>query len=145
MLDLGAPVVRALVRALESIKFRPDRALQNLANTQKDSTATQRECELSTRRSQINAPRLTWPLVKSHTVRLGIRFFDFRPGYNFYDVIKPEKREIRHQHALVPGEEYAAFLREILDFLVRNPNEIVLVEVCWGSISCILHSERLRG
>lgn len=40
MLDLGTPVVRALIRALEKVSFRPERALQNLANTQKDDTAT---------------------------------------------------------------------------------------------------------
>ena len=40
MLDLGTPIVRTLVRALEKISFRPERALQNLANTQKDDTAT---------------------------------------------------------------------------------------------------------
>lgn len=44
LLDLGTPVVRAMVRALQKIKFKPERALQNLANTQKDDTATLREC-----------------------------------------------------------------------------------------------------
>lgn len=62
-------------------------------------------------------------------MRLGVRFFDFRPGYNFYDAIHAEKKEIRHQHALVPGEKYVTFLANILSFLDRNPKEIVFVEL----------------
>lgn len=69
---------------------------------------------------------------RKHThgaVRLGVRFFDFRPGYNFYDAVKAEKKEIRHQHAIVPGEEYVSFLTSILRFLAKNRCEIVLVEL----------------
>lgn len=62
-------------------------------------------------------------------MRLGVRFFDFRPGYNFYDCIDAKPKEIRHQHALVPGETYLSFLISILSFLARNPKEIVVVEL----------------
>ena len=58
-----------------------------------------------------------------------MRFFDFRPGYNFYDCIEAKPKEIRHQHALVPGETYLSFLSAILAFLSRNPKEIAVVEL----------------
>ena len=43
--------------------------------------------------------------------------------------MKAEKKEIRHQHAIVPGEEYISFLTSILRFLAKNAHEVVLVEL----------------
>ena len=68
----------------------PRRALINLSNTQKDTIAMQ--------------------------LQLGIRFFDFRPGYN----LDGKERVLRHQHNFVPGYGFDAFLNDVLAFLVTS-------------------------
>ncbi|SDA03124.1 BZ3500_MvSof-1268-A1-R1_Chr11-1g03316 [Microbotryum saponariae] len=100
---LASPVVRTLVDILESIRLSPNRALANIAMTQKDSFVNQ--------------------------LRIGVRFFDFRPGFCFHDVIHTKKGELYHQHAIVPGESYKQFLLDILNFLATHPKEIVVVEL----------------
>jgi predicted phosphodiesterase len=62
---------------------------------------------------------------------LGIRYFDFRPGY-CYGPLKniPEfKNKIFHQHAFIPGYSYCKFLCDILNWLVAHPSEIVVVNL----------------
>lgn len=62
---------------------------------------------------------------------LGIRYFDFRPGY-CYGSLKsiPEfKDKIFHQHAFIPGYPYCDFLCDILNWLAVHPAEIVVVSL----------------
>ena len=62
---------------------------------------------------------------------LGIRYFDFRPGY-CYGSLKniPEfKNKILQQHAFVPGYLYYDFLCDILKWLAAHPAEIVVVSL----------------
>lgn len=62
---------------------------------------------------------------------LGIRYFDFRPGY-CYGSLKsiPEfKDKILHQHGFVPGYPYYDFLCDILKWLSEHPSEIVVVNL----------------
>ncbi|MFC6635245.1 hypothetical protein [Microbulbifer taiwanensis] len=56
---------------------------------------------------------------------LGIRYFDFRPGYcvPFYE------GGIYHQHALIPGYPYNSFLRDVLGWLEAHPSEIVVLNI----------------
>lgn len=73
-----------LKQALEDIKLRPERIINNIALTQKDSFASQ--------------------------LHIGVRFFDFRPGFCFHDVIHARKGVIHHQHAMVPGPSALALI-----------------------------------
>jgi len=80
-------------------------AVQNIAITQKDTISTM--------------------------LALGIRFFDFRPGY-LYGPIQDDlttPNVLYHQHAVIPGLAYSAFLSEVFTFLVANPGEIVVVDL----------------
>jgi hypothetical protein len=75
------------------------RALINAAYTQKDDITTQ--------------------------LRLGARYFDFRPGYN----VDLSRDQLRHQHALVPGYEFTRFLADVVGFLRSHPHEVVVVNI----------------
>ena len=62
---------------------------------------------------------------------LGIRYFDFRPGY-CYGPIKniPEfKNKIFHQHGFIPGFPYYDFLCNILKWLEVHPAEFVVINL----------------
>lgn len=64
-------------------------------------------------------------------LNLGIRYFDFRPGY-CYGHLKhtPEfKDQILHQHGFVPGYSYYDFLCDILKWLAGHNKEIVVVNL----------------
>ncbi|GAA6017840.1 hypothetical protein JCM10207_003471 [Rhodosporidiobolus poonsookiae] len=100
---LALPFVRFLLGLLESFGMGAERMLSNLSMTQKDSIRAQLE--------------------------MGIRFFDFRPGYSLYDIVDEVKGPLRHQHAIVPGVSYEFFLIDVLAFLADNPGEIVVVEL----------------
>ena len=56
---------------------------------------------------------------------LGIRYFDFRPGY-CYKNLAPG---IYHQHNFIPGYSYENFLTDILNWLKNHPSEIVVVSL----------------
>ena len=58
-------------------------------------------------------------------LNLGVRYFDFRPGYT-YDNIAPG---IYHQHNFIPGYDYPGFLCDVLTWLWGNPSEIVVVSL----------------
>lgn len=73
------------------------RALTNLAVTQKDNITTMLD--------------------------LGVRYFDFRPGYCYPRL----NDELYHQHNFIPGYPYASFLNDVLNWLQAHPNEIVVV------------------
>ncbi|KAK4046946.1 hypothetical protein OIV83_005737 [Microbotryomycetes sp. JL201] len=101
--NIASPVVRGLVDLLESFKLSPNRVLSNMALTQKDTIESQ--------------------------LGIGVRFFDFRPGWCFHDVIHTRREKLYHQHAIVPGCTYESFLTSILEFLATHPREIVVIEL----------------
>lgn len=70
---LEAPTVKYIVKFLEKVKLSPERVINNIALTQKDSFMDQ--------------------------LKIGVRFFDFRPGYCFHNVIKGgvDKGPLHHQ------------------------------------------------
>jgi len=58
---------------------------------------------------------------------IGTRYFDFRPG-TMHPSLKAFAPGMRyHQHGLIPGYPYVAFLEEVLRWLDANPGEIVVV------------------
>ncbi|KAG9039980.1 hypothetical protein FRB95_004452 [Tulasnella sp. JGI-2019a] len=103
IMAIANPAAHILIKVLETFKYRPDAELDNLANTQKDPFPNQ--------------------------LRMGVRYFDVRPGYCFYDVINLKKGELHHQHSFVPGAAYIDFLTNVLEFLDEHPQEIVFAEI----------------
>ena len=75
------------------------RILRNVAFTQKDSISTM--------------------------LGLGVRYFDFRPGYT----AGTSDRTLYHQHKVLPGLSYLVFLNTILAWLKANPSEVVVVSL----------------
>lgn len=57
-------------------------------------------------------------------LRLGARYFDFRPGENM-----ATGGGLYAQHALIQGGRYEDFVRQVVSFLDDHPGEIVLVEL----------------
>jgi hypothetical protein len=62
---------------------------------------------------------------------LGIRYFDFRPGYCYggFKDLPRFKNKIFHQHGFIPGYSFYNFLCDILKWLVAHPSEIVVVNL----------------
>lgn len=60
-------------------------------------------------------------------LNLGIRYFDFRPGYCAGGQVTPTA--LYHQHAIVPGYPYINFLEDVLTWLNAHPTEIVVVNL----------------
>ncbi|WP_221391586.1 hypothetical protein [Dyadobacter sp. NIV53] len=58
-------------------------------------------------------------------LNLGIRYFDFRPGYCTTD--QGATGPLYHQHNFIPGYAFAPFLNDILSYLGQHPSEIVVV------------------
>ena len=58
-------------------------------------------------------------------MNLGVRYFDFRPGYTYDNVIKG----IFHEHSFIPGANFSLFLSEVLDWLAANPKEFVIINL----------------
>jgi hypothetical protein len=80
--------------------FAP-RAISNLSMTQKDDVRTMLD--------------------------IGTRYFDFRPG-TMHPSLKSFSPGVRyHQHGVVPGYPYIAFLEDVLRWLGENPGEIVVI------------------
>jgi hypothetical protein len=73
------------------------RAVINLAFTQKDTITTM--------------------------LNLGVRYFDFRPGYYYGNI----SSGICHQHNFIPGYPYQSFLNDVLTWLQAHPREIIVV------------------
>jgi len=61
----------------------------------------------------------------TNMLNLGVRYFDFRPGYT-YDNITPG---IYHEHNFIPGYDYPSFLNDVLTWLASNPKEFVVVNL----------------
>lgn len=57
-------------------------------------------------------------------LNLGVRYFDFRPGYGYPGM---NDGNLYHQHAVIPGYAYSNFLNDVLNFLKSHSNEIVVV------------------
>ncbi len=57
-------------------------------------------------------------------LNLGVRFFDFRPGYCVWG-----GSGIYHQHTCIPGYAYQNFLDDVLHWLTAHPGEIVVVSL----------------
>jgi hypothetical protein len=62
---------------------------------------------------------------------LGVRYFDFRPGYCYWSLREvPELgNKIFHQHSFIPGHLFYDFLCDILKWLATHPAEIVVVNL----------------
>ncbi|KAI8454583.1 PLC-like phosphodiesterase, partial [Phakopsora pachyrhizi] len=103
LIDHGISFVKVLTKLLKGLNIEIERAICNISNTQKDNFSNQ--------------------------LLLGVRFFDFRPGYCFHDCVNGERGKIHHQHACVPGYEYVSALVETLCFLADHPSEIVIYEL----------------
>lgn len=63
---------------------------------------------------------------------IGARYFEFRPAY-LHDNFRINNN-IYFQHACIPGIEYGKFLSEVVDFLINNPDEIVVVNHRWDGV-----------
>jgi hypothetical protein len=64
-------------------------------------------------------------------LNLGIRYFDFRPGYCFLPLrAVPELgNNIFHQHGFIPGHKFYDFLCDIFKWLAMHPEEIVILNL----------------
>ncbi|KAA6438428.1 hypothetical protein FEM33_17220 [Dyadobacter flavalbus] len=61
----------------------------------------------------------------STMLNLGIRYFDFRPGYCATD--QGATGPLYHQHNFIPGYPFSSFLNDILSYLGQHPSEVVVV------------------
>jgi len=59
---------------------------------------------------------------------LGVRYFDFRPGY-CAPSIRNGDDNIYHQHTCIPGVLYSDFMTDVFTWLTTHPNEIVVVSL----------------
>lgn len=62
-------------------------------------------------------------------LQMGVRYFDFRPGYCIPSITKvnPQLNGIYHQHTIIPFAPFENFMEEIFTWLLGNPSEIVVV------------------
>jgi hypothetical protein len=89
--------------------FAPN-IIQGLAITQKDSLATILSC--------------------------GARYFEFRPAHlpNILRPLEPIPDVLYFMHGPIPGMRYDQFLAGVIEFLIKNPGEIVVVQLRFDSI-----------
>lgn len=66
--------------------------------------------------TQVNPPAIA--------LDMGVRYFDFRPGYCCEGV---PLSGIYHQHAFIPGATYQDFLEGVFGWLLNNPSEVVVI------------------
>lgn len=76
-------------------------AITNLAVTQKDDITTM--------------------------LKLGCRYFDFRPGM-VPPALQVVADDIYHIHTMIPGYTFSSFLTDVLSWLEANPTEIVVID-----------------
>jgi hypothetical protein len=88
------------------VKLVAPNIVYGLAMTQKDSTTT--------------------------LLAIGARYFEFRPAY-LHDNFRINNN-VYFQHACIPGIEYGKFLSEVVDFLINNPDEIVVINHRWDGV-----------
>lgn len=69
-------------------------------------------------------------------LRLGARYFEFRPAHLHNAVASrgalPDR--LYFQHSAIPGMAYDAFLKEVVGFLRAHPAEIVVVQLRWDGV-----------
>lgn len=98
----GGAAVSVIVNAVLKLEKPAIKLVQDLAVTQKDAV--------------------------SRMLDLGVRYFDFRPGYCVSEMgIGPSNATIFHQHAVIPGVGYQVFLTDAFKWLKAHPGEIVVV------------------
>lgn len=56
-------------------------------------------------------------------LNMGVRFFDFRPGYNCVNL----DNSVNHQHWVVPGDSFSNFINEVSQWVSNNDTEIVFI------------------
>jgi len=93
-----AGVLGAVIAGLTSAQALT--AITNLAVTQKDDVTTM--------------------------LKLGCRYFDFRPGM-VPPALQVVADDVYHIHTLIPGCKFSGFLTDVLTWLEANPTEIVVV------------------
>ncbi|EPE29526.1 PLC-like phosphodiesterase [Glarea lozoyensis ATCC 20868] len=74
----------------------------------------------------------TVPMILS----IGARYFEFRPAYLHNEIRDTAgiPNDLYFQHSAIPGMAYAQFLREVVDFLIQHPEEIVVVQLRWDGV-----------
>ena len=66
----------------------------------------------------------------TNMLNLGIRYFDFRPGYCYASIATGTlTTTLYHQHNFVPGYPYQSFLEDVLNWLKAHPTEIVIINL----------------
>jgi len=94
----------------EAVKLIAPNIIRGLAITQKDTLST--------------------------ILSLGARYFEFRPAY-LYNAIRPDHPipdTLYFSHSAIPGMAYEHFLADTVAFLLRNPGEIVVVQLRWDGV-----------
>lgn len=61
----------------------------------------------------------------TNLLNLGVRYFDFRPGYCVVKI----SNNLYHQHNFIPGAAFSDFLDEILSWLISHSTEIVVINL----------------
>lgn len=72
----------------------------------------------------------------STILRLGCRYFEFRPAY-LHSAIRPShpiQDVLYFSHSAIPGMAYDQFLHDVVAFLLANPDEIVVVQLRWDGV-----------
>ena len=67
---------------------------------------------------------------------IGARYFEFRPAY-LHSAIRPDHPipdELYFSHSAIPGMQYDEFLHDTVEFLMQNPEEIVVVQLRWDGV-----------
>jgi hypothetical protein len=69
-------------------------------------------------------------------LNIGARYFEFRPAH-IPDLIRPLKPipdKLYFMHGPIPGMGYDEFLAGVISFLVKNPGEIIVVQLRWDGV-----------
>jgi hypothetical protein len=66
----------------------------------------------------------------------GARYFEFRPAYLSKDIrgLRPVPDKLYFMHGPIPGMAYNKFLADCVDFLVKNPREIIVCRLRWDGV-----------
>lgn len=67
-------------------------------------------------------------------LRLGARYFEFRPAHIFDQIRSALPDRLYFMHGPIPGMPYDDFLRDVVSFLVAQPDEIVVVQLRWDGV-----------
>jgi hypothetical protein len=72
----------------------------------------------------------------TNILSIGARYFEFRPAYLHSDIRPghPIPDELYFSHSAIPGMQYDEFLHDTVEFLMQNPEEIVVVQLRWDGV-----------